>query len=49
MTPEAQREKLRQTKDKVMLSMKQDWEILKLNRENTMGRREGQGVGAGTD
>jgi hypothetical protein len=42
MTPGAQQGDLRQVKDKAMLTMQQDWEKLRLNRDNTIGKVEGK-------
>jgi chromosome segregation ATPase len=54
MTPEAQQGELRQVRDKAMLTMQQDREKLRLNRDNTVeevegknGRIEGLGVALG--
>jgi hypothetical protein len=42
MTPEVQQGELRQVKDRAMLTMRQDWEKLRLNRDNTMVEVEGR-------
>lgn len=38
MTPETQQGELQEVKDKVMVTMQQDWEKVKLDRDNAMGR-----------
>jgi len=42
MTPQAQQGDLRQVKDKALLTMQQDWEQRRLNRDNAMRKVEGK-------